>query len=354
MSIYSELNYDAVGVGPADLRLADHFFKTAAEAGLTVVDASPQPCETMVPYVIKNVGGVRIGIVSFGGIALDAMQDQFAVRRAMYGAYKTAREQSDLLIVLDQGNVISRDWLDRNSARLGPPDVVIGGISRMGLPQPQVVGRTHIVPTHLQGKAFGYVDVEIVPGQSVPKVFAHTVQLEMGIPEDPEIAARIQEELLKTAPPGTVVSAENPASHSSPNVHNSDSAYYPPQLCKSCHAKEYEDWQATPHARAIKTLLDANRAIPECLNCHSEMFRRSNRVVMPRDNVGGVECATCHFDSLPHGMERADVTDKKKVNPQLCLTCHTRDRSPEYEEQSYMQRVSHKDAPQSGGHAQHP
>ncbi len=70
------------------------------------------------------------------------------------------------------------------------------------------------------------------------------------------------------------------------------------------------------------------------------MFRRTSRVLIPQNRVGGIECATCHFDSLPHGFDRVNA-EKKKVNPNMCMDCHTKDRSPKYDEKIYMPKVSH-------------
>ncbi|MCX8053544.1 MAG: cytochrome c family protein, partial [Armatimonadetes bacterium] len=114
-----------------------------------------------------------------------------------------------------------------------------------------------------------------------------------------------------------------------------------PLMCISCHPKEYEDWAKTKHAQAVATLNREQRMIPECLKCHSELYRRLNRVSNSFDQPGGVECATCHFGSLPHGVERKNVTTRVKVDPKICTECHTKQWSPNYEEKSYMARVSH-------------
>ena len=55
----------------------------------------------------------------------------------------------------------------------------------------------------------------------------------------------------------------------------------------------------------------------------------------------GVECATCHIDALLHGMERRNVTQKTKVDPQTCLQCHNGEWSPNYNQESYFAKISH-------------
>lgn len=331
-----------------DLRMGgDEFFKKASDAKLPVVDASPQRGEGTVPYIIKNVAGVRVGIVSFGAPALDMGRDQYELRKSMYGAYKEARDNSDVLILLDQANMATDEWLSRNGPRLGAPDIVIGGIARVGISGVQNVGKTCVVPTFMMGKTIGAIDLEVTRGEPL-KLTARRIEMDASVPEDQAVAKRVNDALSAlTGQPGSVVSAGNPAGDGGPvttvkSVSSQISAYYPPLLCKNCHEAEYVDWEASKHAAAIKTLLDANRAVPECLTCHSEMFRRAQRVVMPRDGIGGVECATCHYDVLPHGVERSAVKSTVSVDRSLCLACHTTDRSPKYDENTYFQMVSHK------------
>jgi hypothetical protein len=342
MSVLSQLHYDAVGVGDHDLReCKDQFFAEAAKNKIVVLDTRPSAPESTRPYVIKNVDGVKVGIVSFGAVLPeDASANEYERRKAMYKAYRAAREASDVLIVLDQGNVISSDWLDRNGRRLGAPDLVVSGIQQNGLGEPEVWGKTRILPTGVQGKQLGVVDLEIAAGMDV-KVTWNRVQLDEGVVEDEKTRQMVAEFM------------RNPAANQAPTPtvpgtqmteRSARDLYYSPELCKTCHIREYQDWAKTKHAAAIKTLIDAKRMIPECIACHSEEYRRLKTVAIPEDNVGGVECATCHMESLPHDIERRNVTTRVKVNPMVCLDCHTKERSPKYDMQAYFPRVAHPGA----------
>lgn len=340
MTMLAEMKYDALGVGDSDVRMGGNaFFTTAQKHKLAVLDASPGAQASAVPYVVKNVGGVRVGIISFGAAQTDAGGSDFDIRKARFATYKTVRDASDVLILLDQSNSATRDWLERNAARLGAPDVVIGGMSRAGLPQAEVIGRTHVVPTGTQGRQVGVVDIEIVRGQD-PKVSSHKVVLDQNVPEDEDMARRIKEAI--SSDPSISSQAPVPGGAVSiPEAMPSSTPYYPSRLCKSCHVKEYDQWASTAHAHAIKTLVDAKRATPECLKCHSEQYLRTDRVTIPNDGIGGVECSSCHMASLPHGMERRNATARTKVDPKSCLTCHTKERSPKYDEKTYFPRVVH-------------
>lgn len=338
-SILAELGYDAVGVGETDVRTCgEEFYKKAAQAKLTVIDPSPNAPKTAVPYIVKNVNGIRVGIVSFGFWLNPSEEDEFEIRKAFYSAYGEARRKSDILIVLDQKNIVTREWIEANEKRFGAPDIVIGGVMRRTLQQEDVVGKTRIVPTSIQGRDVGVVDIEIAPGQ-LPTYSVRKIPLDDRIAEDVAIKKRVEEFMGKVpqtptyTPAGSRTQVE-PTKSQGP-------AYYPPLLCKGCHAAEYEQWAATKHARAVETLTSQNRAIPECLKCHSEMFRRLQRLTITSGTPAGVDCMTCHAGSLPHGIERKESSVRVKVDTKICIECHDKEWSPNYNEKTYLPKITH-------------
>ncbi|MEN6356736.1 MAG: multiheme c-type cytochrome [Armatimonadota bacterium] len=338
----SQMRYDAVGVGMNDLRLRDKFFSALEAKKINVLDAGPSAEKTAKSYIVKVVDGVKIGIVSFGVTPTE--DDEYQVRKAWYSAYKSARDASDILIVLDQSGTIDKDWLMRNTSRFGAPDIVIGGLANMSKGQPEIVGRTFLCPTSIQGKCIGVADVDFVKGQD-PKISIRKMPLGTNYAEDGAVLKLVKAERDQTvkkigqSADSQVLTEPVVSGKALPPADRRP--YYPPQLCKTCHVQEYEDWLKTGHARALRTLVDAKRTVPECLTCHSEMYRRLGQWVDKEDGSAGVECATCHLDSLPHGLERLNVKKKTKVSPTLCLSCHTKERSPEYDEKTYFPKMAH-------------
>ncbi len=85
-------------------------------------------------------------------------------------------------------------------------------------------------------------------------------------------------------------------------------AFSHPRQCAACHAKEWEEWSTSMHARAwtdpeVRALSDDFRST-ECLSCHApqplhfapvggRVFERSSRFET------GVDCLSCHL--LPDG-----------------------------------------------------
>lgn len=341
MSVMSKLGYDAVGLGMSDLAMGEAFYEKAAANKLTVLDASPVAKKQAVPYIIKDVGGVKVGIISFSAVPRDAAVDEFQLRKTRYETYKNVRSKCDVLVVLDQAGVTTDEWIERNASRLGSPDIVIPGTWR-AVGGEQVVGNTHVMPPNFQAKNLGVIDVEFTPGQPI-RVTYNSVPLDDKFAEDQEVADSVAKGILATnVQPQLASSAE---AYVQPSEQSSVKPYYSPLLCKACHQKHYDDWIQTKHAVALKTLVDRKSTNPDCLPCHSELYRTTGRYVANQNQYAGVECATCHANALPHGLERKDMAVRVKVDPKLCLTCHTKERSPAYDEKTYLPKVAHTVVP---------
>lgn len=328
------LNYAAVGIGPNDAKMGEDFYKRTAPSRLTIVDASPVAHKGVPAYTIRDVGGVRVGVVSFGDLAPGVVVDGMKLRKARYDALKQARAKSDVLILLDQAGVATSDWVEKEAPFIGAPDIVIGGSTTSTvMTDEKVIGRTHLMPILTNARTVGYIDLDIVPGQD-PKMALHKALLTDKYAEDPGIARQVAEAADRLAA-ATVASSIKPAAR------GSSKAYYGPQQCKTCHAKEYEDWAKTKHAAALNTLVVSGKTTPDCLQCHSETFRVIGKYVAPESKVGGVDCQTCHYYSLPHGAERKNSESRAMVDHKICLSCHTPAQSPDYKEETFLPKVAH-------------
>ncbi|MCX6344998.1 MAG: multiheme c-type cytochrome [Armatimonadetes bacterium] len=332
------MKYDAVGVGGTDLAHLDEFLKQTSANGLKVVDATRPETKSVLPYLIKKVGGIKVGIISYGRAY--SREDAPADKGRFISAYKAARKSSEVLILLDQGAIATQEWLQGEGSKLGTPDIVIGGAANAKLTEEQIVGKTHIVPTSWMGKQIGVIDVEIASnGQITMKQQA--IPIDSGVKEDDSIKKQITDFVLKPIP----LTAETLAATGASPIGSTQfgkGAYYSPETCKDCHSDEYKQWSKTKHATAMNTLFDKNRTIPGCLPCHSEEFRQTLKITrQPQTTPSGIECATCHASVLPHGESGPAKSSVRKVDHKLCLTCHNTERSPDYEAKTYMQKVLH-------------
>lgn len=326
--LMSSMHYDAIGIGGVDSGYGDAYFKAVSACRLQVVDTTDAGMHKTKPYVIKNMGGFHIGIVSYGdGTNANS-------RKAFPVAYQQARKLSDILILLDQGGIATKEWIEGEATRWGPPDIVIAGVGNSIMPREQVVGKTHIMPTSVKGKLVGVIDLHVAHGQP-PSMSVRMETVDRTIPADLAVEKQINEFLSHSTQSSSIESAPEgvgPANTLS---------YSRPESCKTCHPNEYADWRKTNHARAVQTLKSKNRLIPECLQCHSEEYRQTQKATISTANPSGVECATCHGSVLPHGADGPRQAIDRKVSVSICAICHTPDRSPRFDQQSYLRRISH-------------
>lgn len=311
------IGYTAVGVGEIDTKFGDKYFEILAEKGISVVHAGQLKQDVASPYIIKVIDGIKVGIVSFGYVPPEKYTPD--IRKAQCESFQEARKESNVLILLDQANVATDEWLGDNKAALGYPDIVVGGISRMPLTEPRWVEQTMIAPTSSQGTYVGRIDIEIDEDKMI-MTFSRTL-IDPRVPVDPDIR-----KIVKAYEKSQKVSFGGKSYELQP--------YYSYQTCVPCHTEEYKQWSETRHGKALATLLDAERAIPDCLPCHSDMYKRQNRIVETRDKVGGVECIACHIDVLPHKVNYVKKGDTSIIKAK-CQECHAKERSPDFDLDSY-------------------
>lgn len=130
-------------------------------------------------------------------------------------------------------------------------------------------------------------------------------------------------------------------------------------ICGACHASANEVWARSEHATALATLTTAQHgADPECLACHVTGFRLpggwAGKTTPELDNVG---CEACHGPGSDHAAGRAGTGDRPfegggatagtgarpygSAANGTCVTCHTRDNSPDFVESDYWRPLEH-------------
>jgi hypothetical protein len=346
MELYRKIGYSAVGLGLAESRLGDELLNQAKANDIPVLQVDTESHDYEVPYLIKNVGGVKVGVVSFG--CVPPGRDEFDLLKKRFAAYSEARRKSDILVLLDQAMVATDEWLERNGKRFGAPDIVIGGTYQLYLAEPKMVGKTMICPTSVQGTSMGVVKIEVLPGQD-PKLVYERAVMDDNITPDPNVTKYV--EAYKEKQRQAVAQVTHPdvaGSNGNKNgavmsvvSHQPSSAYNDSGKCKSCHSSQFISWQKDKHSKALQTLIKESKVIPECLQCHSEMYRETNRLELDANVPTGVECASCHASVLPHG---ADIRKKgpTQQDRDACLTCHTKERSPDFNLETYWEKAKHK------------
>jgi hypothetical protein len=138
--------------------------------------------------------------------------------------------------------------------------------------------------------------------------------------------------------------------------------------CAACHSGIYQDWLATPHSHALRTLKRVDYAWdPECLVCHVqgptrlptlEFVWAASGFVDPDDSphLGSVGCENCHGPGSAHvaapwDRELWKVGGPNRRTPQRtdCDDCHDLENSVGFVEQfaERLPKVDHRKVPKA-------
>jgi S-sulfosulfanyl-L-cysteine sulfohydrolase len=152
------------------------------------------------PYTIKELGGVRVGVIGQAFPYVPVSHPQRFVPDLTFGiqedhAQKLVNELRDArkvdLVVLLSHNGLSTDV--KMAGRVRGLDVVLGGHTHDGLPEPIVVGRTLVINSGAHGKFLSRLDLEVGDGQVKAHRYKLMPVLSRYIPEDAAMARLIRE-----------------------------------------------------------------------------------------------------------------------------------------------------------------
>ncbi len=108
--------------------------------------------------------------------------------------------------------------------------------------------------------------------------------------------------------------------------------------CRRCHEMEYKLYTSQKHAHAFQTLIDNQRdATPECLPCHVVGMGQSGGFVSRQGTpqLVNVQCENCH------GMGTAHPQSGSIVGPDVCMTCHTHEQTPNFHYDEMVSKIVH-------------
>jgi hypothetical protein len=121
-----------------------------------------------------------------------------------------------------------------------------------------------------------------------------------------------------------------------------ETSYLGVSRCEQCHQPFVKSWEKTKHAGAFSDLQRVGKSFdPECVICHTVGFGEEGGFYSIKTTPGlaNVQCEACH------GMGRDHLADMgkplKPVTEAVCLKCHTKDRSPDFNYPEYLEKIKH-------------
>ena len=120
-----------------------------------------------------------------------------------------------------------------------------------------------------------------------------------------------------------------------------DGSYLGSAACQSCHAKEYQVWSQSAHAKAFTTLeRKSAHAKEDCQRCHTTGFEKPGGFPAGGPALHHVGCESCHGPGEEHAREGSSkrgsilaLADKcdSCVILQICGSCHDDQNDPGFE-----------------------
>lgn len=171
------LKYDAMTLGNHDIGEGYGTLKTiVSTAGFPVLSANfvdlgkSKELQEIKPYVIKQVGDIKVGIVGLTTVDTLSMlsrEDRKLVsltatkEAAKKNIAKMKKEGANLIVVLSHLGIEADRKLARDVEGI---NVIVGGHSHTELEKPEKVGKTYIVQTGSKGKNIGRLDLYVDVG----------------------------------------------------------------------------------------------------------------------------------------------------------------------------------------------
>lgn len=152
------------------------------------------------PYTVREVGGVRVGVIGQGFPYVPVSHPQRFVPGLTFGIQEDQaqrlvqelrdRERADVVVLLSH-NGLPADL--KMAGRVRGLDVVLGGHTHEGLPEPVRVGGTLVVNSGAHGKFLSRLDLDVRGGAVAGARYKLIPVLSRFVPEDPDMARLVRE-----------------------------------------------------------------------------------------------------------------------------------------------------------------
>ncbi len=122
-----------------------------------------------------------------------------------------------------------------------------------------------------------------------------------------------------------------------------DTPYLGFSKCGECHQTFVEDWKKTRHAGAFSSLeRDGRSGDPECIKCHTVGFGEKGGFYSAKTTpmLTDVQCEACHGPGREHLLDFSKPM--QPVAEYVCLKCHTKSASPDFNYPVYLEKIKHK------------
>lgn len=383
-----DMNYQALGLGPEELRMGPDFLFTAY--------SEAQANEKLVPFMAANVifygsrdlgtpathrvfqvGDIKVGVTAIVGqkhipaFANDpsslVVEDPIATLAAVTPILEA--EAPDLMVLLshappEESRSFAEQFPQYNIVVTaeGPEDP---------LPDAEKVGETRLLRVSQKGKSAGVIGIFAAEGSPKPELRYELVNLDrFRFETSPQMVDHMR--TYQAAIAALDLASTEPAI-----AHPSGDEFVGAEACAKCHRKAYGIWSKSRHGHAFESLAHGRPGMeatwvnrqkdPECLACHVTgwapadvlRFEGGFTTAEATPHLAAQGCENCHGPGGSHSdlewafQKGAEMTpaqtaarkamhlDKAWAKDNLCVKCHDLDNSPKFDFETYWPKVQH-------------
>ena len=392
---FNIMHYEAMGLGPAELRLgAEQLLalhqpdKGLAFVSTNVVFFGDGTIGTPLPFKIVDINGVKVGVTSvLGNYYRDqviprenndpkspiTVTDPITSTEAVLEQMKA--KNPDITVLLSYSKVDETKALAKKVP--GFDVIMTAGGPEEPLETTEYLGKTMLVQVGGKGKHVAVIGY--YPDDPKQKLKYELINLDRfrfkNLPQMVKLMEEFQNRLIDEKLDETEKRV----------VHESGFEYVGAQKCGTCHKKAFAKWQTTKHAHAYESLIkgrddyegkkDGLKWVPrdhdmECLACHVTGW--DPKEVIPFEtgfvsleatpHLKGQQCENCHGPGSEHVKQEELFKKTRRGNDPLllkarqkvhldeamvqketgCYKCHDGDNSPKFKFADYYKQISHK------------
>jgi 2',3'-cyclic-nucleotide 2'-phosphodiesterase (5'-nucleotidase family) len=335
------MNYDAMAVGDQEFSNGVNFFlQNNASHKLPFISCNLKIDQKQVfPSCIeKQYGNIKVLVISAIFPDVFKFYDENKIKMIdLADPLKTIRDilkekSADLIILLSHNGLDNDQSLAKQLPEI---NFIIGAHTQDHLTEPIQVGNTSIFQSGSDGFYLGQIEVQF-EAQKIPSFNYHTIPIELGRPNDPEITSIIQKyHFEKNRPVIEKGKYLSPISN--------DFEIKASENCGKCHKKEYAHWRTTRHAQSFKSIeKNGKTKLLKCLSCHVSGFSRVdgyvNLNITPKLN--SVNCTECHYTQSGH-ISNPQQFKTVEISSETCMRCHDKENDPDFKFETSLKQISH-------------
>lgn len=357
----SLMNYDAISLGERDFfHGIDFLVKMKQKYNLPLLCANVFQADGKTPlfepYIIKELpeithGNKRISPLRVGifGVMLYRSQlvfDNDSPPIVMGNPVETAqqvlaqiRDRCDIIIGLVH---LPSAELHKFIQQIDHIDVVIAGHDPMMYLEPQKIGNTLLIAGGSKGQYIGDLRLVLNGQRQIIDYEAKVVNLNEDFKDDKPMLKLLDEYREQEATLTQQINREQ---------YRTMKMYVGAGVCRSCHAKEYGQWEKTRHATAFQRLQkDGMQEAMACVQCHTTGFAQYNGFYSIKETpeMANVQCEACHgigqlhvqsIEKIKGGKLRAAIL--APISEETCTGCHNKTRDPKFDYVRDLKKVKH-------------